>query len=169
VIVTTLAYLRDGSRTLMLRRRPDPSRLGGHWNGLGGKLEPGESPERCLAREVAEESGLTVGRADLKGVITFPAFARGLDVMTFVYVVRAWSGRLVPEGPEGTLHWVEHDDVASLDLWEGDRVFLPWLDRPGVFSARFEYDRGRFVRHEVAFYAASPAASSAGASDVNVS
>ena len=30
----------------------------GKWNGLGGKLEPGETPEQCVIREVAEESGL---------------------------------------------------------------------------------------------------------------
>jgi 8-oxo-dGTP diphosphatase len=169
VILTTLAYLRDGARTLMLRRPPDAARAGGHWNGLGGKFAPGESPERCLRREVLEESGLRVERAELKGVITFPAFADGADVMTFVYVVRAWTGDLVPEGPEGTLHWVDTVDVASLELWEGDRIFLPWLDRPGVFSARFEYEAGRFRRHEVVFYPVVSAAAASGASDVSIS
>ncbi len=168
MILTTLAYVRDGSRTLMLQRHPDGSRAGGHWNGLGGKFEPGESPERCLRREVAEESGLSVERAELKGIITFPAFVDDTDVMTFVYVVTAWSGRLVAAGAEGTLHWIEHAELTTLALWEGDRVFLPWLERPGVFSARFEYERGRFVRHEVAFYPrASP--ERAGASDISFS
>ena len=168
MILTTLAYVRDGSRTLMLQRHPDGERLGGDWNGLGGKFEPGESPERCLRREVAEESGLTVERAELKGIITFPAFVDAGDVMTFVYVVTAWSGRLAGAGPEGTLHWVEHADLTTLPLWEGDRVFLPWLERPGVFSARFEYDRGRFVRHEVVFYAGL-SADSGGANDISFS
>jgi 8-oxo-dGTP diphosphatase len=168
VILTTLAFVRDGSRTLMLRRRPDAARLGGHWNGLGGKFESGESPERCLRREVAEESGLTVEHAELKGVITFPGFAAGADVMTFVFLVTRWSGELARDGPEGTLHWIETADVAALDLWEGDRVFLPWLDRPGVFSARFVYEEARFARHEVAFYAAVSAAAS-GTSDVSAS
>jgi 8-oxo-dGTP diphosphatase len=176
VILTTLAYLRRGDFTLMLRRPATRASPGGRWNGLGGKFEPGESPERCLAREVAEESGLLVERAELKGIITFPDFVGSGDVMTFVYLVHAWSGALRPEGPEGTLHWVETREVQGLDLWEGDRVFLPWLDRPGVFSARFRYDGARFVDHEVVFYGASEApsasadaAAASGASDVSVS
>ncbi|MBA2668276.1 MAG: 8-oxo-dGTP diphosphatase [Trueperaceae bacterium] len=167
MILTTLAYVRDGERTLMLRRPDAPARLGGRWNGLGGKFEPGESPERCVRREVREESGLEVEHAELKGIITFPAFTPGGDdVMTFVYVIRAWSGTLVPEGPEGTLHWIATHDVADLDLWSGDVVFLPWLERPGLFSARFRYEEGRYRDHEVVFYADASAASASGAHDV---
>jgi 8-oxo-dGTP diphosphatase len=46
----------------------------GKWNGLGGKLEAGESPEQCAVREIAEESGLQVMDLELKGILTFPAF-----------------------------------------------------------------------------------------------
>lgn len=169
MILTTLAYLRDGERTLMLQRPDEPARPGGRWNGLGGKFEPGESPERCLRREVREESGLEVEHAELKGIITFPAFTRGVDVMTFVYVVRSWRGQLVPDGPEGTLHWIPTREVASLDLWSGDVVFLPWLELSGYFSARLRYDEGVYLDHEVVFYADASAAVSSGASDVNAS
>lgn len=151
VELTTLVYVRDGDRTLMLRRADDAGRLGGGWNALGGKFEPGESPEDCARREVAEEAGLADLDLELKGIITFPSFAYGGDVMTFVYVARAWSGIPTPSR-EGSLHWVATRELAELDLWEGDAVFLPWLDRPGVFSARFRYDGPRFLGHEVAFY-----------------
>ena len=46
----------------------------GKWNGLGGKLENGETPEECAIREIYEESGLWVKDLHLKGIITFPAF-----------------------------------------------------------------------------------------------
>jgi 8-oxo-dGTP diphosphatase len=153
MVLTTLAYLRDGDRTLMLQRRDD-RRQGGRWNGLGGKFLPGESPERCLQREVAEESGLVVEAAELKGIITFPDFVGSGDVMTFVYLVHRWSGELLESGPEGELHWVPTADIAALELWEGDVQFLPWLERPGLFSARFRYEGTRFVGHEVTFYGA---------------
>src|SRR5680860_1057159 len=69
----TLAYVRDGDKTLMLRRPADGAHpQAGKYNGLGGTFEAGESPETCLAREVLEESGLTVEEARLKGFITFP-------------------------------------------------------------------------------------------------
>jgi len=156
--LATLVYVRDGDRTLMLHRntRPDDTHYG-KWNGLGGKLEPGESPEQGMRREVLEESGLTVERAELKGFLTFPDFDGRHDWYAFVFVVTETSGSLGADPPEGTLRWVPTAEVPSLPLWEGDLVFLPWLDRPGVFSALFRYQAGRLIGHEVAFYGATEA------------
>lgn len=157
VKLATLAYVRRGDRTLMIRRdkRPDDAHYG-KWNGLGGKFEPGESPEACLRREVLEESGLEVVRADLKGFLTWPAFDGTHDWYAFCFVVTETRGELHPDPPEGSLHWVPTADVPTLALWEGDRVFLPWLDRPGTFSATFRYDGGRLVDHEATFYPPVP-------------
>lgn len=151
--LATLVYVRAGDRTLMIHRnaRPDDMHYG-KWNGLGGKLEPGESPEACMRREVLEESGLTVEEAVWKGVLTFPDFDGRHDWYAFVYLVTRTAGSLGPDPDEGQLRWVATADLPTLNLWEGDRVFLPWLDRPGTFSATFRYREGRLVDHEVAFY-----------------
>lgn len=152
VKLATLAYVRDGDKTLMLRRGGDPDHLhAGRWNGLGGKFEAGESPEACLAREVLEESGLTVEEARLRGFITFPDFDGEDDWYVFVYLVTRYSG--TPRASrEGDLFWIPTAELADLPLWEGDRHFLPWLDLPGIFSATFEYVGGEYRRHLVAFY-----------------
>jgi 8-oxo-dGTP diphosphatase len=152
-VLATLVYVRDGDRTLMLHRnaRPDDTHYG-KWNGLGGKLEPGESPDACMRREVREESGLTVERAEFKGLLTFPDFDGRADWYAFVYLVTRTSGAVGADPPEGSLRWVPTSEVADLPLWEGDRVFLPWLDRPGVFSGVFRYVAGRLADHEVTFY-----------------
>lgn len=157
--LATLAYVRRDHETLMLRRGGDPTHLhAGTWNGLGGKLEPGESPDACMKREVLEESGLTVLEADLKGFITFPRFEKGeVDWYVWVYLVTRFSGTPTPSR-EGDLFWVPTAELADLPLWEGDKHFLPWLDRPGVFSAVFEYEGGAYKRHEVEFYGAEPPA-----------
>lgn len=149
----TLAYVRDGDRTLMLRRPDDHADQSGKYNGLGGKFEAGESPEQCLAREVLEESGLVVLEAELKGFITFPTFDGADDWYVFVYLVTRFSGTPTP-GREGELHWVPTADVDKLPLWEGDRYFLPWLDGTKVFSAEFRYVGGRYHSHDVVFYGA---------------
>ncbi len=150
--LATLVYVRDGDRTLMLRRGGDPNHLhAGTWNGLGGKLEPGESPEECMRREVLEESGLTVHDAVLKGFITFPAFDGDDDWYVWVFVVTAFAGTPTPSR-EGDLFWIPTAELADLPLWEGDRHFLPWLDEPGFFSATFRYESGAYRRHEVHFY-----------------
>ncbi len=148
----TLAYVRRGGKTLMLRRPAAGHPQAGKYNGLGGKLEPGESPEECLRREVREESGLVVLEARYKGLITFPDFDGEDDWYVWVFLVTRFLGEPA-SGPEGELEWVDTDRLADLPLWEGDRHFLPWLDEPGVFSAVFRYAQGRFVGYEVERYA----------------
>ena len=60
-IVATLCYVRSGERTLMMHRnKKDGDVHRGKWNGLGGKLDSGESPDECVVREIREESGLTL-------------------------------------------------------------------------------------------------------------
>jgi 8-oxo-dGTP diphosphatase len=123
----------------------------GKWNGLGGKLEAGESPEECARREIFEECGLQVTAPELKGILTFPAFDEIEDWYCFVFVADQFSGELI-ESSEGSLRWVPDDELLGLNLWEGDRVFLPWLEQPGLFSAKFVYEHGKLVGYQAVFY-----------------
>jgi 8-oxo-dGTP diphosphatase len=158
-VLATLCYVRSGGKTLMLHRNKKPGDVHkGKWNGLGGKLEAGESPDDCVRREVEEESGLRLLDARLRGVLTFPRFAKEQDWVVFVYTATRHEGALI-DSAEGTLEWVEDANVASLNLWEGDRIFLPWLDGERFFSAKFVYEDGKLLRHDVSFHGAPPSAS----------
>jgi 8-oxo-dGTP diphosphatase len=151
-VAATLCYVRSGGRTLMLHRNKKAGDVHlGKWNGLGGKMDPGESPEDCVVREVREESGLTVSDARLRGVLTFPAFRDGEDWLVFVYTATRFTGEL-GECSEGALSWVDDAKILGLPLWEGDRVFLPWLKAERFFSAKFTYRDGRLTSHEERFY-----------------
>lgn len=151
-VAATLCYLRRGGRTLMLHRNKKEGDVHrGKWNGLGGKLEEGESPEDCVAREIREECGLELKEPRLRGVLTFPAFKAGEDWLVFVYTATRFEGTL-GECAEGDLEWVEDAALLALPLWEGDRIFLPWLDQDLFFSAKFTYHDGRLAAHEAAFY-----------------
>lgn len=149
--LATLCYLRRDGRTLMLHRTRDGDYHRGKYNGLGGKLLPGESPEACVRREVYEESGLTVSAMRLRGVLTFPLFDGEDDWYVFVYTVTGFTGELAPSG-EGALHWIADEALLGLELWPGDRIFLPWLEQESVFSAVFRYQAGQLEDYEVAFY-----------------
>ncbi len=150
--LATLCYVRRAGRTLMLHRIKKPGDMhAGKWNGLGGKFEPGESPEQCAIREIREESGLIARNPDLRGMITFPGFAGDDDWYTFLYVVTDFEGELI-DSPEGVLRWIPDDELLDLPLWEGDRTFLKWLDIPGFFSGRFVYEGERVVEQEVHWY-----------------
>jgi len=150
--LATLCYLRKNDQTLMIHRVKKHNDMHwGKWNGLGGKLEPGESPEDCVRREVEEESGLLVKKMWLKGFLSFPGFANDEDWYAFVFVVPEFEGQII-ESVEGDIEWIDNSDLFQLNLWEGDRIFLPWLDRPGIFSGKFVYRDGTLVEHSVCFY-----------------
>ncbi len=150
--LATLCYLKDGDKTLMLHRVKKQGDMHlGKWNGLGGKLENGETPEACAAREVLEESGLTVANPNLKGFITFPNFDGANDWYVFVYRYDEFEGQLI-DSPEGNLEWISNERLSELPLWEGDRIFMEWLDQPAIFSAVFKYESGRLLDWSVTWY-----------------
>jgi 8-oxo-dGTP diphosphatase len=150
--LATLCYVRKNGRTLMVHRVKKANDMHqGKWNGLGGKLEPGETPEECARREILEESGLRVKSMELKGLLTFPAFAADEDWYAFVFLVDNFEGELI-DSPEGDLRWVEDSELLALNLWAGDRVFLGWLERKGFFSAKFIYENGELVDYDANFY-----------------
>lgn len=150
--LATLCYLRQNGKTLMVHRVKKENDIHqGKWNGLGGKFEPGETPEECAQREVQEESGLVVRSLTWKGLLTFPVFKDEEDWYAFVYVSTDFAGEMV-DSPEGDLSWIEDRELLSLNLWEGDRIFLPWLDQPGFFSAKFSYVAGKLIGHSATRY-----------------
>ena len=150
--LATLCYLTKNRRTLMLHRvKKQDDVHEGKWNGLGGKFEPGESPEDCVKREILEEAGLKIKSPRLKGVLTFPDFAKGQDWNVFVFTASRFTGRLL-DSDEGNLAWIKDKDLLKLNLWEGDRVFLPLLKKRGHFSGKFHYRNGRLAKYSVEKY-----------------
>lgn len=151
-IAATLCYVQKDGRTLMMHRNKKPGDVHrGKWNGLGGKMDPGESPEECVIREIREESGLILLEPRLRGVLTFPAFKPGEDWLVFVFTADRFDGSL-GACAEGELEWIPDEKLLSLPLWEGDRTFLPWLAKKEFFSGKFTYIDGRLASHEAAFY-----------------
>lgn len=152
MILATLCYIKHDSHTLMVFRNKKPNDMhAGKWNGLGGKFEPGESPEECIIREVREESGLEIRNPKLHGLLMFPNF-KGADWYVFVFTAREFSGELVASSPEGKLEWIPDEKLTSLNLWESDQIFFPWLEKEKFFSAKFIYDGDQMQDYEVIFH-----------------
>jgi 8-oxo-dGTP diphosphatase len=148
-ILATLGYVLspDGARVLMVHRnaRPGDQHLG-KYNGLGGKLEPGEDVVAGMRRELMEEAGITCTRLHLRGTISWPGFGRdGEDWFGFVFVIEAFEGEPPASNPEGRLEWVERGRLLELPLWEGDREFLPLVfdADPRPFHGVMPYRDGR--------------------------
>jgi len=150
--LATLCYVQKDDKTLMLyRNKKENDYHEGKWNGLGGKFELGESPEDCAIREIKEEAGLSVKNLIMKGFITFPLFDGKDDWHVFLFVIDKFEGELI-DSAEGELEWIDNDKLSEINLWEGDKIFIPWLFEDKFFSAKFNYENGKFKDYEVNFY-----------------
>ena len=144
MINTTLCYIeRDGKYLLLCRNKKKNDLNEGKWIGVGGKCEPGESPEACVRRETFEETGLTLGKLHFYGIIHFRSDTWEDEEM-YLYGSDDFSGRLAEDCLEGTLAWVPKESVMDLPLWEGDRLFLRKMlagESSIEMTLRYEGDR----------------------------
>ena len=138
--ITTLCYIEKDNCYLMLYRGKKENDCNqGKWIGVGGKFEPGESPEECLLREVKEETGLTLTSYRFRGLITFVSDVWE-DEMMCLFTADGFEGELT-ECEEGHLEWIDKKEVPNLNLWEGDRVFLEkLLNTEEFFSLKLRYE-----------------------------
>ena len=142
---TSLCYLeRDGQYLVLHRTKKEKDENKDKWIGVGGKFEPGETPDECAVREVKEETGLTMTDFVLRGLVIFVSDVWGLEYM-YLYTATKWRGQLV-ECDEGELVWLDKAELLKKNLWEGDRLFLKALDeRREFFMMKFRYVGERLV------------------------
>lgn len=151
-MLTTLCYIEQDGKYLMLlrnRKKKDPNE--NKWIGVGGRFLPGESPEECLLREVYEETGLRLTKYRFRGIVTFQQDGNEAEYM-HLFTADEFTGTL-SDCNEGELHWIPKEDIFSLNLWEGDRVFLDLLFRDApVFLAVLRYEGEHLVFSEAHLY-----------------
>ncbi len=115
--VVGAAVVRDG-RVLAARRTAPPA-AAGRWEFPGGKVEPGESPETALVREIAEELACTIDVA---------RWLSGEAVINEELVLRVAVARLVAGEPVPSEHdavrWLSAHELDDVDWLESDRPFL---------------------------------------------
>ncbi len=125
---TTLCYIERAGQYLMLHRvkkECDVNR--DKWVGIGGHIEPGETPEQCLLREVRQETGLTLTRYRACGEICFESAPWPPELM-YLYHADGFKGELLT-CDEGELVWLDRAVLRSLPAWEGDFIFLELMER----------------------------------------
>ena len=145
MINTSLCYIERGEQYLMLHRvKKQNDQNHDKWIGIGGKFEPGESPEDCVLREVREETGLTLTHWRYCGIVTF-VLADWTEYM-HLFCADGFEGTL-RECDEGVLEWI---DKSALPMWEGDKIFLDLMQahRP-FFSLKLVYDEADVLRAAV--------------------
>jgi len=136
---TTLCHIEKDGKYLMLHRIKKENDLNrDKWVGIGGKFEDKESPEECNAREVLEETGLTIGKCRYCGIVTFVSDIWETEYM-HIFHTTDFCGE-TKECDEGTLEWVEIEKLYSLPIWEGDKIFFKLIEENApFFSLKLEY------------------------------
>ena len=136
---TTLCHIEKDNKYLMLHRIKKKNDLNqDKWVGIGGKFEDKESPEECNKREVLEETGLRLENARYCGIVTFVSDIWETEYM-HLFHSDSFSGE-IKECDEGELCWVDKEEIYSLPIWEGDKIFLKLVEENvPFFSLKLEY------------------------------
>ncbi|MFP4394108.1 MAG: NUDIX hydrolase [Anaerolineales bacterium] len=130
IIPRALIFLTRPDEVLLLRGAEDKRLWAGKYNGLGGHIEPGETPRQAAARELQEEAGLLAPDLNLRAIIhvTMP---EPPGVMLFVFVAPAPANAILAPSEEGTPIWVRRDALATLPLVDDLPELLPRVLSPG--------------------------------------
>jgi 8-oxo-dGTP diphosphatase len=145
----TICLIRKNGR-LLLQERALGRFGGGKWDCPGGKLRPGESPEECIVREVAEETGLRIGSPMFHGSFSVYFGQRELDWIVHVFSASRFAGRLQASA-EGVLRWFPEDQLPYEQMWPSDKHWLPATLAGHRFQATFLFDEKaeRLLNHAV--------------------
>ena len=137
---TSLCYIEYENKILMLHRTKKENDVNeGKWIGIGGKFRKGETPQECVKREVFEETGLKPSFL-YRGVVNFVSDIYEDEIM-HLFTAKSHTDN-VTECTEGELRWVGKDKLLSLNMWEGDKVFLDLIkdeDEP-FFNLTLTYE-----------------------------
>ncbi|KAB2711877.1 8-oxo-dGTP diphosphatase MutT [Brucella intermedia] len=126
ILLVAACALVDSDDRVLLTQRPEGKQLAGLWEFPGGKVEPGETPEETLIRELQEEIGITTKVACL-APLTFASHTYDdFHLLMPLYVCRRYEG--IARGLEGqALKWVRPKDMRDYPMPPADEPLIPFL------------------------------------------
>ena len=135
-----LLLKRDDEILLAMKKRGFGS---GRWNGVGGKLETGETPEQAAVRECQEEIGVTPSRLEHVAVHDF-LFPSGADMQVHTFMSEAWQGEPV-ESDEMRPQWFKLSDIPYGEMWQDDIMWLPFVLQGKRLRTKFTFDEAENI------------------------
>jgi 8-oxo-dGTP diphosphatase len=125
VVVAVALVDRDGR--LLVQQRPEGLSMAGLWEFPGGKLEPGETPEQALIRELEEELAIDVDHACLAPACFASDMIGDRHLLLLLYVCRKWRGTPVAQHASA-LRWVRPVELHGLDMPPADKPLIGLLE-----------------------------------------
>jgi 8-oxo-dGTP diphosphatase len=126
VVLVVAVALVDADGRVLLAQRPAGKSMAGLWEFPGGKVQPGETPEAALIRELEEELGIDVAASCL-APFTFASHGYAdFHLLMPLYVCRKWQGAVMPrEGQQVT--WVRPARLADYEMPPADKPLVAML------------------------------------------
>ena len=126
LLLVAACALIDVDNRVLLARRPEGKKMAGLWEFPGGKLNPGETPEHALIRELKEELGIDVSEACLAAFAFASHDYERFHLLMPLFLCRRWQG--TPAGLEGqALAWVRPNKLTDYDMPPADKPLIPLL------------------------------------------
>ncbi|WP_374575908.1 8-oxo-dGTP diphosphatase MutT [Phenylobacterium sp.] len=126
MLLVAAAALVDTDGRVLICQRPKGKQLAGLWEFPGGKVEPGETPEACLIRELNEELDIVVTGACLAPFVFASHDYESFHLLMPLYLCRRWSGVVTAKEHEA-LAWVKPSRLGDYPMPPADAPLVAWL------------------------------------------
>ncbi|HKR82060.1 MAG TPA: 8-oxo-dGTP diphosphatase [Candidatus Saccharimonadales bacterium] len=143
----TLLFLRRDNQVLLAMKKRGFGE--GFWNAPGGKAEPGETAAQTAIRECQEEIGVTARNVQLVGHMYFrmlEASDHGND--GYIFTATEWEGE-PHESDEMRPAWFDIDKLPYDQMWENDRLWIPYVLGGQLFEGAITTDGQRYISHNI--------------------
>jgi 8-oxo-dGTP diphosphatase len=117
----------------------------GNWNGPGGKIEPGETPEEATIREIKEETDLVIKNLKKMAEIEFIFPDEDINNYCYVFICEDFIGGPKDMG-EGELKWFKKEDIPLDKMWDDDKYWLKDVLKGKYVNMRFHFDENGKVK-----------------------
>ena len=124
IIKTTLCILRKDNKILLAKKKRG---FGvGKYNGVGGKIEAGETIEQAMIRETNEEINVIPTKYEKVGIVEFDEYYKGnkQKLVFYLYMAYEWDGE-PQESEEMSPSWFDIKDIPYKDMFADDKYWLP--------------------------------------------
>jgi 8-oxo-dGTP diphosphatase len=126
IVLVAACALVDVDNRVLVAQRPGHKSFGGLWEFPGGKIEPDETPEACLIRELHEELGITTWESCL-APLTFASHPYDrFHLLMPLYICRRWEGNAAAREHEA-IRWVRPNRLRELEMPPADAPLIPAL------------------------------------------
>ena len=139
MLETTLCLLKKDNKILLAMKKRGFGE--GKYNGVGGKIERGETPDDAMIRETKEEILVTPTEYEKVGIIEFDEFYKGQKekVMFHLYVASEWKGEPT-ESDEMKPEWFDIQSIPYDKMFPDDKYWLPLILEGRKIKAYFDFD-----------------------------